>query len=43
MRIGDVIELELEPYANRGELEGERLVMELSDMHYPLFYDVSGK
>ncbi len=43
MKVGDTVELELEPYASRDELEGERLVMELSDMRYPLFYDLSGK
>ncbi len=43
MQVGDTVELELEPYSNRAELEGERLVMELSDMQYPLFYDVKGR
>jgi hypothetical protein len=42
-RIGESYRLELEPYSGRSELEGERLVMELSDMRYPLFYDVEGK
>lgn len=42
-RIGESYRLELEPYSSRRELEGERLVMELSDMRPPLFYDVEGK
>ncbi len=42
-RVGDTVELELEPYGNRNELEGERLVMEISDMQHPLFYDVKGR
>jgi hypothetical protein len=43
VHIGESVTLQLEPYENRGELEGERLVMELSDMHYPLFYDLAGR
>ncbi len=43
LQLNDQVELELEPYENRGELEGERLVMELSDMRHPLFYDLKGK
>jgi hypothetical protein len=43
LKLKDQVELELEPYENRDELEGERLIMELSDMHYPLFYDLKGK
>ncbi len=43
LKVGDLVELELEPYENRGELEGERLVMELTDMRHPLFYDLKGK
>lgn len=38
--IGERIRLDLEPYAGRDELEGERLVMELSNMNLPLYYDV---
>jgi len=43
MEVGDVVELELEPYSGRDELEGERLVMDLSDMQHPLFYDLKGR
>lgn len=39
MQVGEQVLLDLEPYVNMGELEGERLVMELSDMQHPLFYD----
>lgn len=38
-RIGERYRLNLKPYAACSELEGERLVMELSDMRHPLFYD----
>lgn len=43
MNIGDQVRLELEKYENRSELEGERLVMDLSNMHDPLFYDLKGR
>jgi hypothetical protein len=42
IEIGDQVTLELEAYENRGELEGERLIMELTDMQHPLFYDLKG-
>lgn len=41
-RIGEHYRLELAPYASQKQLEGERLIMELSDMSQPLFYDVEG-
>jgi len=40
VQVGDTVDLEIEPYSSRDELEGERLVMELSDMRHPLFYDL---
>lgn len=43
LEIGDRVQLDLQPYANAGALEGERLVMELSNMKYPLFYDRKGQ
>jgi len=43
IQVGDTVELELEAYSSRDELEGERLVMELSDIQHPLFYDVKGR
>ncbi len=39
LQIGETVELALDPYAARRDLEGERLVMELSDTRLPLFYD----
>lgn len=43
VQTGASVELRLEPYAAREELEGERLTMELSDMSGPLFYDMESK
>jgi len=43
MQIGDQVQMELDPYLSRDDLEGERLVMELSHMDLPLFYDVKDR
>ncbi len=40
IEIGERIRLQLDPYAVRDDLEGERLVMELSNMKLPLYYDI---
>lgn len=41
-RIGETVPLEILPYSSVRGLEGERLVMEVSDMRLPLYVEVQG-
>jgi hypothetical protein len=40
---GGTYRLVVEPYAKHGELEGERLVMDVGDFRFPLFYEIGAK